>query len=75
MGYNHLTHYSVESYPLTKEIYTNISRDTLRALIDQASDHPKNKYGFKNLAGGMSNPSAFKQDLPSLVQPLLTRAC
>ena len=72
MGYNHLTHYSVESYPLTKEIYTNISRDTLRALIDQASDHPKNKYGFKNLAGGMSNPSAFKQDLPSLVQPLLT---
>ena len=71
MGYNHLTHYSVESYPLTKEIYTKISRDTLRALIDQVSDYPTNKYGFKTTTSGMNNPSAFKQDLPSLVQPLL----
>lgn len=72
MGYNNLTHYSVESYPLTKDIYRKISRDTLRAIIDQVSDHPTNKYGFKNLTSGMKNPFGFKQDLSGLVQPLLS---
>lgn len=74
MGFNNLSKYSVETYPLTAEIYKHISRDTLRALIDQVLEHPTNQFGFKTITNGLQDASQLKKDLPDLVGPLLGKS-